>query len=61
MNLTRLLNEIELLYRSQAQFDVPVKDTVATLVIHYLRGFDIVEPPIPEWQSYTWPKGRGGK
>lgn len=55
MSLTRLLNEIEILYRSQAQFGVSVKMTVAALVIDYLTGFDVVEPPCPQWKSYVWP------
>ena len=56
MNLTRLLNEIELLYRSQEQFKIPVKLTVAALVIDYLQAFDIVEPPCPQWKTYIWPE-----
>lgn len=58
MNLTRLLNEIELLYRSEAQHGFPVRMTVAALVINYLQEFDMVEPPCPQWKSYEWPKGR---
>lgn len=56
MNLTRLLNEIEILYRSEAQFGGSVKMIVAALVVDYLTGFDLVEPPMPQWQTYTWPK-----
>lgn len=59
MNLQRLLNEIELLYRSEVQFGIPVKMTVAALVIDYLNAFDIIEPPMPQWKSYVWPnRGR---
>ena len=55
MSLARLLNEIELLYRSEAQFGIPVKMTVAALVVDYLTGFDLQEPPMPQWKSYVWP------
>lgn len=54
MNLTRLLNEIELLYRSEAQHGIPVRLTVAALIIDYLKSFDIVEPPIPTYPAYKW-------
>ena len=53
MNLNRLLNEIDLLYRS----GIDARDTVAVLLIDYLYGtFDIVEPPIPTYPPYTWPR-----
>jgi hypothetical protein len=57
MNLTRLLNEIELLYRSEVQFGIPVRMTVAALVIDYLKSFDVVEPPMPTYPAYEWRKG----
>lgn len=52
-HLTRLMNEIDLLYRSEAQFHIPVRMTVAQLVIDHLRSFDIVEPPMPTYPEYV--------
>lgn len=58
MNLTRLINELEILYRSEARFGVPVRETVGALVIDYLYGLlGQDEPPIPTYPSYVWPDG----
>ncbi len=58
MNLQRLLNEIEVLYRSEARFGHSVKLTVAALVLDYVYStFDFTEPPIPMYPAYTWPEG----
>lgn len=57
MNLTRLINELEILYRSEARFGVPVRETVGALVIDYFNTFLNEEPPIPTYPSYAWPDG----
>ena len=57
MMLARLLNEIELLYRSEARYGYAVRDTVAVLVIDYLYStFIDNEPPIPAYPPYVWPE-----
>lgn len=57
MSLTRLLIEIELLYRSEIRFGLPARRTVAQLVINYLDGlFDTREPPMPTYAPYEWPR-----
>jgi hypothetical protein len=57
MNLSRLINEIETLYRSEARFGVPAKLTVGALIIDYVYGFDFTEPSIPTYPAYVWPIG----
>lgn len=58
MNLSRLLNEIELLYRSEVRFGQLVRMVVADLVIDYLYStFAETEPPIPVYPAYVWPEG----
>ena len=57
MNLTRLINEIEVLYRSEARFGHSVRETVAALIIDYVYGTFDVEPPIPTYPAYVWPEG----
>jgi hypothetical protein len=56
--LERLVNEIEVLGRSEARFGVSARMTIGALIADYLYGtFDIVEPPIPTYPAYKWPKG----
>lgn len=57
MNLSRLITEIEVLYRSE-RFGGSVRETVAQLIIDYLYGtFDFSEPPMPIYPDYVWPEG----
>ena len=57
MNLSRLINEIEVLYRNEAQFG-SVRHTVEQLVIDYIYGtFGYDEPPMPVYPDYVWPEG----
>jgi len=57
--LERLVNEIELLGRSEARFGVSARVVIGTLIADYLYGtFDIVEPPIPSYPAYVWPEGK---
>ena len=53
MNLQRLLNEIDLLYRS----GIDARDTIAALIIDYFNSLGVPEPPMPVYGSYSWPEG----
>ena len=57
MKLTRLLNEIELLYRCEARYGFSARKVVAQLVIDYIYdSWPTDEPPAPRWVKYRWPK-----
>ena len=55
--LNRLMNEIDVLYCNEARYGIPVRMTVAALIIDYFDSFGLPEPPIPTYPAYVWPEG----
>jgi hypothetical protein len=51
----RLLNEIQLLYATEAEHKVPAAPIVRQLVADDERLLPDVLPPRPEWMAFKWP------
>lgn len=57
MNLNRLMNEIEILGRSESRFGISARMTIAALIIDYFDTLGVVEPLMPTYPAYKWPEG----
>ena len=55
-NRQRLKWEIDTLSRCASRFGLSVAETILQLIDYDLGFDDIMEPELPAWKSFKWPK-----